>query len=618
MATSNSIFELAETLGINSPFGNWQTPLQRGFVKDFSCDFTKLIGFIQSNRESGRNAYFRYSDYKGIAKATRYTRFGPVEETSKKIIPFKYKKEASGEQENELNLSVMVNSWEGWVNFKEFPKFRFSFNQETSKIKFSLLFQYELYADETDEEKFAIILSAGRYADFADLLAYLKLELIEHSKTQIINEFSAAFKKLEVKGNANRIDWLYEQAPDFVLAAVKSDVALYSDLLLLSNNSIDSEGTNENVAIVNLLNAFRDKAWFAYQVNKNPDPLRKILKAFGWDYFPDLLLALVQIGLGAWDQSDIKKNEAIYYIFGVQEIYLDDDDSSDITNAGYSIYLKESNLFQIGYVAHSFKKGDFVATGEHEVVLGKVSAYSPVRTIIDGKEVYIPAIIAEYFTNQEIDKGRKLAINSALPFLLPEFGLIKLKTFTSIVNRGKSLFNKSVDELVEFLKSIKGEFKAVDLEKYGVKVLFRGTTRSTSGDLFLGNANTIANGISTSTDPIRATIFAIESATQYGQKGVLQIAIPKELKKLFLLPGNRRIEKELEIILQTGAKEFSQMAKIEIPVSDARRIISELYDVHLPTKIRPVDAINNMEQLFMDIPRLSLEDSYKFYKQILK
>jgi hypothetical protein len=618
MSNNNSIFEFADTFGLSSPFGNWLPPEKRRFIQNFNCNFNTLLAFIKSNRDGGINANFRYKDYEGAVKATRYTRFGSIQETSKKTIPFKCRKETENAKERELKLTVLVNQWEGRINFRELPRFRFSFDQSTEKIKFSLLFQYEQYANETDEEKFAIILSAETYTDFSDVLSYLKLELTEYSKSLAIKEFSTAFKSAETKGNANRIDWLYQQAPDFVLSAVKSDIALYADLVLLSNNSIDDDDTNENIAILNLLRAFRDKIWFTNQVNKNPNPLRKVLDKFDGDYFPDLLLLLLKIGLAAWDKNDIKKNENVYYLFGVTELDFDDDGSTDLITAGFSVYLKEKNLFKIGYMANLFEKGSIAASDSHENVLAEVSAYSPLRTTIDDNEVFLPAVVAEYFTNQEIDKARKLAINNALFFLLPEFTLIKLKTFTSIINASKNLAIKGVDELAAFLRNITGEFKAIDLEKYGIKVLFRGTTRSSTGELFLGNANTIANGVSTSTDPIRATIFAIESATEYGQKGILQIAIPKDLKKLLLLPANDRVAKELEVILKTGANEFSKMTKLEISVDDARKIINELYDVQLPSKISQRGAFNNPNLLFAEIPRLTLEQSFEFYKQVLK
>jgi hypothetical protein len=60
----------------------------------------------------------------------------------------------------------------------------------------------------------------------------------------------------------------------------------------------------------------------------------------------------------------------------------------------------------------------------------------------------------------------------------------------------------TLEELVVFLDKVDESFLATDLEKVGIEVLFRGTTRNSQGALFPGNANSIANGASTSTDPI--------------------------------------------------------------------------------------------------------------------
>jgi hypothetical protein len=618
MSSTNSIFEFDTLFGISSPLGNWQNSSQRGFVKDFTCNFKLLLGYIKASRDARTNANFRYMEYEGYEQVSGYTRLGPYSGKVKKDILFTYQKSKVFAKEEAINLEVRVNQWEGRVNFIKLPEFRLLFNRYTEKIGFSLFFEYEKYFGDNEEEKFAIILSANAYDDFYILLKEIGVELSEYGKSIVVNEFAKAFATPEVKNDANKIDWLYQNAPDFVLAALKPDATLYSDLVLLSKKSIDTDGTNENIAIVNLLQAIRDKAWFVAQVNKDPSLLRGIAENFSTDFFPNLLLLLYKIGADVWNEEDLKTGDNTFYIYGVQEFDFDGDGYSEVQAAGYSIYLKEKNLYQIGRIVHFFKYLDVAAYESNDMKLGEVSPYAPLKTKIYNQEMYIPAFVAETLTNIEIDKAKNLAVNNALFLLLPEFALVKLKTFTTIVNNAKTAVTKTIDGLVDFLQKINGEFKAVNLEKYGIKALFRGTTRNAAGELFLGNKNTIANGISTSTDPIRAVIFSIESATRYGKKGVLQIAIPKELKKLFLLPGNDRIAKELEVVLKTGANEFSSMIKIEIPVDDARRIIGELYDVHLPAKISPSDALNNSELLFRDIPRLTLEESYKFYKHVLK
>jgi len=134
--------------------------------------------------------------------------------------------------------------------------------------------------------------------------------------------------------------------------------------------------------------------------------------------------------------------------------------------------------------------------------------------------------------------------------------------------------------------------------------------------LFTGNTNSQAYGISTSTDPIKATIFAIERATEYGStKGVLQIGLPSDLKSLKLnSPNIYRCEKELEIVIQTPADNFANLAEVEISVEHARELVKEVYNIDLDTKIYR-DVSN---ELLETLPPSSLEKSFEFYQKAQK
>ena len=124
---------------------------------------------------------------------------------------------------------------------------------------------------------------------------------------------------------------------------------------------------------------------------------------------------------------------------------------------------------------------------------------------------------------------------------------------------------KTVEELIEFLNKIDESVLATELEQYGIEALFRGTTKNAQGELFAGNANSIAYGASTSTDPIRAVIFGIESATEFRQKGFLQIFVPKNLEGLNLQSSNAyRFDLELEIIVKTSPENLSKFVRIVV------------------------------------------------------
>jgi hypothetical protein len=175
----------------------------------------------------------------------------------------------------------------------------------------------------------------------------------------------------------------------------------------------------------------------------------------------------------------------------------------------------------------------------------------------------------------------------------------------------------SVDELKVFLDKITDATTIAQLEENGIKALFRGTTRNSEGILFPGNPNTIANGIPTSTDPLVATIYAVESATEYGVRGVVQIALLDNLNGLKLLAPSRRVQYELEVILNTSADNFSKTSIIEISVDDACRLIKEIYGKNIPSKIYK-NSFDNAVNMTRDLEHSTLEQAYNFYQKAIQ
>ncbi len=178
----------------------------------------------------------------------------------------------------------------------------------------------------------------------------------------------------------------------------------------------------------------------------------------------------------------------------------------------------------------------------------------------------------------------------------------------------------TTSELKAFLKTIDETTTIVQIEQRGIKSLFRGTTRSKADNtLFSGNTNTQEFGISTSTDPIKATIFSIESATSNGAyNGVLQIGLPSDLRSIGLnSPNIYRCEKELELVLQTPANNFANLSTVEISAENARKLVKEVYGIDLPAKIYPT-GLNNSNELLETIPASSLDKAFEFYQKALQ
>lgn len=233
--------------------------------------------------------------------------------------------------------------------------------------------------------------------------------------------------------------------------------------------------------------------------------------------------------------------------------------------------------------------------------------------VVDGELVY-----ALYYKGQVIVSGAGKQIDDFLKSRIFIHGIKDaeiLKVLDDLVDVVKSLVPiKSIDELILFLGKINGNFRAVDLDKTGIRVLFRGTTK-VDGKLFPGSLNAQLLGLSTSTDPIRAIIFAIENAT-LGRDSFFQVILPRDLKGIFLnTPVSRsRYKFELEVVLNTDVKELSNFVVKEIPVIEARELVNKFFNLTLDTKIDR----NTSDLLLRELPKTSLEESYNFFESLLK
>jgi hypothetical protein len=175
---------------------------------------------------------------------------------------------------------------------------------------------------------------------------------------------------------------------------------------------------------------------------------------------------------------------------------------------------------------------------------------------------------------------------------------------------------RNTDDLIEVLENVTDVNTVAQLEQKGIKSFFRGTTRSKAdGTLFPGNPNSQLNGISTSTDPVRGTIFAIESATANPNfKGVLQMGLPADLGDLKLVSPNGRANIELEAIMNVSADNFSNLAKVEIPIDEARRLVKEVFDIDLQSTI----SRQLSDDLLETLPVSDLNKSLEFYQKAIQ
>lgn len=437
----------------------------------------------------------------------------------------------------------------------------------------------------------------------------------ESLKNKVIQYYNYFFA--DAKEDPNKLDGLYENIPDFVLEQ-KTDDELWKDLVLLSDANINQIGTNENLSVIKLLKGFKNASWWYNMINQNPEIIRKLFKNFSSKYIEELVKIFSIIGLRNWTIKELEqawKFDLDYENFepfvGFNGPY--------VKYTGFSYYNTEKKKYKIGTAIFVYMdKTSVMPYNETEIGPNVLQLpFMPMKMITENGAIYIPCFVTEYFTNKKIDEEWWTVINNIAVGLFPEIDANSIRGLANIarISSGKKI--KTVEELIEFLEKVDQNVMAEDLEKVGIEALFRGTTRYTDGELFIGNLSSIENGASTSTDPIRAIIFGIESSSKPGTKGVLQIYVPKDLKGLNLQAPNVRVSKELEVIVNTSPENLFNFVVKEVPIEDARKLANEIYGLDIPKTITE-NSIPSSNMLLDDMTKLTLKESEEFYKKIIK
>lgn len=325
-----------------------------------------------------------------------------------------------------LDVKTEINTLVGEIDFSKKPKFSFLFNLVKQEADFKVYYEFTKFKNSNDYNRYAIILTFKKYIDLEVFLDKTNKELQKSSEDSIKIEFNKAFTK--AKGKSEVLDFLYETAPDFVLFERK-DIDLYDDLILLSNHRIDNIGTNENNSILNLLNTFKDYNWFKNKVNENPSIVRSLLEKISKNYINALIELFIKIGYRAWDKVELE--QVISYSLDTKEEDIDDDNFIDSRVAYWCGYIESEKMYEVGFSLHEYDKSTmpFVTITN---TLGNVNTYFPLRIQNNDETVFIPAFIAEYFTNEELKEDKKIILENITALILPEETLAKVKPLLGI------------------------------------------------------------------------------------------------------------------------------------------------------------------------------------------
>lgn len=139
---------------------------------------------------------------------------------------------------------------------------------------------------------------------------------------------------------------------------------------------------------------------------------------------------------------------------------------------------------------------------------------------------------------------------------------------------------------------------------------FRGTTEGHQGNLSSQNIPRT----STSSDPARATAFAVQSQTDHGGAGVLMAFSNEDLKDVKLSEfQNWFAQLEKEQAFEIKPEELSKLASLKISAEDARKILKEM-NINLPSQIK----LSNLSEVLSEIPELNPTQIQTFIEKMRK
>ncbi|WP_265428531.1 hypothetical protein [Chryseobacterium sp. YIM B08800] len=401
----------------------------------------------------------------------------PVFSTIKDNRPFAYKK---GEQEVLATFDLAkLNTRKNLLS----NSYTFGIYFDNDKVTYNLNFIYKDGEDKkfqdaetkqtsspTDfklnDEYIAIKLFTSNVDTFIEFLRIVKGNSdAEYMKKSVIRYYQGFFATAE--GNPNIVDGLYENIPDFVLE-ILTDEMLWKDFVSLSEKAINASGTNENLSVINLLKGVKNPNWWYNQINTNPDSVRKIFEKLSNKYIEELITSFSRIGLKNWTNKELEQA----WKFDIDyEDYKPSDDINDpyIRYTGFAYYLEKDKKYRIGTALFAYDNTSIVMPYNEKEIGNKIKLpFSPMKIVVEeGKELYIPCFVAEYFTNKKIDEEFWIILNNIASGLLPEIEAKLIGNFLKNLKQESELLKK-LRKFTKIKNTVPNEAMPIDGKLYGI------------------------------------------------------------------------------------------------------------------------------------------------------
>uniref|UniRef100_UPI0011AF46E2 EndoU domain-containing protein n=1 Tax=Aquimarina sp. I32.4 TaxID=2053903 RepID=UPI0011AF46E2 len=282
------------------------------------------------------------------------------------------------------------------------------------------------YSDQSVDDPLAINLKTGNWNDFKGMLSFLGYDFDNQTKEHYKTVFQEEFSK--TAGDCDKIDFLYQEAPSFVVDS-KSKEQLWSDILSLLSCRVDQVGVNEEKAISNTIVNFSDKAWLYNKFMSNPNVLISLYdKVDDNTYLQEVLSLVTSIGLTQWSTQE--KSDAPTIILGVDAYnrtyefgeggWFDGEENKifiwNLAENGFE-YSKKYNLAPLSPVVILRFSGDVITVP---------AIFVKYLSDKENLEEYFTKVVVPYLNGLGLASASKLLITNTTPKLIQFLALVEL------------------------------------------------------------------------------------------------------------------------------------------------------------------------------------------------
>lgn len=208
-------------------------------------------------------------------------------------IPFKVKNPLSGREVN-VPIKVDFSNEKGYISINPNNKITWEVSIDVSDEEIKYFLKYPFDNTHVNKDKYAITIELNSTLHFNLTLGYLKMAIKNERNFQYArSHFNRAFS--EAESRPEKLDWMYENALDFIIKERGDDV-LWADMQTLSKYDASKWFVDTGSAIISLLQGFSSTQKVYDYFNEYPDVTFEIYNNIS-DYDHKLMFCQFLIGL---------------------------------------------------------------------------------------------------------------------------------------------------------------------------------------------------------------------------------------------------------------------------------------------------------------------------------